>query len=114
MKLSSITVGLALIALASCTPKETATVKVGARSELVAIGDDWKSTQSEIITKVRPLWEGLTSGNSDSFRYSRVVRDSEMERKVGKQLGKGVELTATATYESPEWRFFRNREGESG
>jgi hypothetical protein len=115
MRLPSFAVGLALAAFVSCKPPpETLTVKIGSQAVPVAIGDDWKSTQDKIISMIRPEWEGLSSGNSNSFRFMRVVPDGETERRVGKRAGEGVKVTATTTYGSPEWRFFRNREGVSG
>ena len=115
MKLLSIAFGLALAALVSCKrPPETLTVKIGSQAVPVVMGDDWKTTQDNIISMIRPQWEGLTSGNSANFCFMRVVPEGETERRVEKRAGVGVRVTATTSYGSPEWRFFRNRDGVSG
>jgi len=117
MKYIFLGITLTLAALPSCGHKKSLTVKVGSRSAVVAIGENWRSTQDAVLSEIRPIWDSLSSGTSDIFSMTRVVSscpDAGAERQANSMPSNSATANLSGTHSSPKWRFFRNRDGISG
>jgi hypothetical protein len=82
---------------------------IGKKSLNLVVHDDPKLIQDEIIANLKPMWDELKDGNSDTFRIGRVYNDVGPTNTVGK-----LELNFKETRRSPVVRFFKNREGSNG
>lgn len=92
-------------------------LKIGDSVTDYVVGERWGTTQDQLVTAVRPLWDGLSSGVSQEFqlvRSSPFELDPSPNTKAEVKYGKEVAITSVQTWSSPRWRFFRNRDGISG
>ncbi len=119
MKFAIIATILIVGLLSSCERKNPVvlSLKIGDSVTNYNVGKRWGTTQDKLITAVRPLWDGLSSGVSQEFQLvstSPMVIDPSIKKEAKAKYGKEITFTSTMSRTSPRWRFFRNRDGMSG
>jgi hypothetical protein len=104
--------------LAGCgKSRPTYQLTIGTETLDLTVHDDPKLIQDDLVGHIRPIWDELTTGASVTFQYQRiapVALGRDMERKAKAKFGDNVEITTTVTACSPVWRFFKDRNGDSG
>jgi hypothetical protein len=108
-------VGLLLSGCGKSRP--TYELTVGGETFTLAVYEDPKQIQDELIAHVKPLWDALESGTSEPFRFTRVAAwdaGADVQERWKSKYGENVKMSSTVTVKSPSFRFFRNRDGKSG
>ncbi len=88
---------------------------IGEKTLDLPVHEDPKRIQDDLLSNIRPLWDGLKTGNSVAFRFQRggplrLGKDGEQAARA--EFGEG--LRTSATIKSPAWRFFKGRNGGNG
>lgn len=102
--------------LISCSEKPTYDLIIGEQVYKMQIHEDNEQIQNEIISKIKPIWENFSNGESSEFYTRRILELDlgEVGENLKEKFGDSIQVSSTCTSSTPKSRFFKKRDGISG
>lgn len=114
----AIAVTFVFVALAGCGRSlPTYDLIIGSTPTALPVRDDPQRMQDDLVSHLKPLWDRLQTGSSETFQWRRrtgVDLGPKIEAMAKAQYGPRVKVTTTRTSTSASCRFFKHRGGKSG
>ncbi len=112
-KLIAIILSISAVSLFFALTTSTYDLVAGSNVKTLRVHNNPLRIQNDIISRLKPLWEDLDSGESNLFFCRRTVQDGDLSSRLG-AIHKNATVSSTMTTTIGNFRFFKNRDGENG